>query len=68
MSAIKESQKPLKKRIRIYELEDDSKSSSDCYTDREDDVRMKEEECTRRETLLDIREAELKEKRRRALP
>jgi len=68
MSAIKESQKPLKKRIRICELEDDSKSSSDCYTDREDDVRMKEEECTRRETLLDIREAELKEKRRRALP
>jgi len=62
MSAIKESQKPLKKRIRICELEDDSKSSSDCYTDREDDVRMKEEECTRRETLLDIREAELKEK------
>jgi len=61
MSAIKESQKPLKKRIRICELEDDSKSSSDC-ADRDDDVRMREEDCTRRETLLDIRETELKEK------
>jgi len=61
MSAMKESHKPLKKRIRVSEWEDDSKSSSDSY-DREDDVRMREEECSRRETVLDIREAELKEK------